>query len=163
MQYFKPCAFVCLVDVPLSLWRLLLLEHPPGTDCNAFSWTYNAHTNHNTIRISTGILLRTSKIAFIFTQALKWVNQTVKDKQMIAAAKLKAQQKKDAQQANSGGGGGAGRSSSKNLEPIEPAFTVAPQVNNPDIPTCARYLFPLAVKLDAKFDFSEVAISAENI
>lgn len=67
-------------------------------------------------------------------QALKWVNQTVKDKQMIAAAKLKAQQKKDAQ-ANSGGGGGGGggggaggRGASKHPEPIEPVFTVAPQV-----------------------------------
>lgn len=48
---------------------------------------------------------------------------------MIAAAKLKAQQKKDAQ-ANSGGGGGGGggRGVLKHPEPIEPVFTVAPQV-----------------------------------
>ena len=66
-------------------------------------------------------------------QALKWVNQTVKDKQMIAAAKLKAQQKKEAQANGSGGGGGGGgaaggRATSKHPEPIEPIFTVAPQV-----------------------------------
>lgn len=67
----------------------------------------------------------------IFTQALKWVNQTIKDKQAIAAMKLKAQQKKDAQQANSGGGGGggAGRGGGpKQPEPIEAVFTVTPQV-----------------------------------
>lgn len=48
---------------------------------------------------------------------------------MIAAAKLKAQQKKDAQQAGGGGGGRpAAGGRSKHPEPIEPAFTISPQV-----------------------------------
>lgn len=61
-------------------------------------------------------------------QALKWVNQSMKEKQMIAAAKLKAQHKKDAQQAASRGGGTGGRGISKQPEPIEAIFTVNPQV-----------------------------------
>lgn len=62
-------------------------------------------------------------------QALKWVNNTLKEKQMIAAAKLKQQQKKDAQQANSGGGGGRGGRGGgpKRPETLQAAFTVSPQ------------------------------------
>ncbi len=51
---------------------------------------------------------------------------------MIAAARLKAQQKKDAQQANGGGGGGGGRGgrgggSKRSTELLQAAFTVSPQ------------------------------------
>lgn len=75
----------------------------------------------------------THKIAPL-SQVLKWVNQTVKDKQMVAAAKLKARQKKDAQAAAAGGGGGGGtggpgRGGSKLPEPIIPVFTVNPPVS----------------------------------
>lgn len=56
----------------------------------------------------------------------------MKEKQMMAAAKLKAQQKKDAQAGGGGGGGGSGpgdRGGSRRSEPIVPVFTVTPPVS----------------------------------
>lgn len=69
----------------------------------------------------------------MFFQVLKWVNQTIKERQLIAAAKLKGQQKKDAQ-AEGGGGraGGGSRGGSRQPEPIMAVFTVTPPVSAND-------------------------------
>lgn len=62
-------------------------------------------------------------------QALMWINETVKEKQMIAAAKVKAQQKKDAQAAGAGGGRGEGREKTSSIfGTVEPVFTISPPV-----------------------------------
>lgn len=76
-------------------------------------------------------------ISFHFLKAIKWVNNTVKERQ-IAVSKLKNKLKRDVREESNGGSGrggsgpgpdGAGRSMLL-PDPIDATFTISPPVSN---------------------------------